>query len=314
MMDESKTCSGENNNWVELTQEAGRNEIVFNNFRKFDITKLIVDGYPSNTSVDYLLTLKKEQDIDIFIDIWESIDQFMSPDNSIFYKGKKLTPATGRHVVNVSNYINFFGKDILNKEVCEIGAGWGGEMVVFNKLKKNYFPLNDGKNYSIFDLTSSIALIKKFAAANKVECNFRDVSNSKVVEYDLVISNGAFSEMGASLQEEYFEKIISKSNNGYFITNFDTHSKKMGGWSTNEFVDRLNSADKKNIQVLDIEKCVSKFESEAGNKLIVFGEVSMRGVRSRPVSSKILLLLLRVIDIIPRVTLKIKKILINKVL
>jgi len=91
-----------------LTKEAGENEVIFNNFRSFAIVKLIVDGYPRSTAIEYLSMLRKELDAIFFINVWKSNDKFMSPDIFIQHNGQKITPATERNVVNVNNYVNFF--------------------------------------------------------------------------------------------------------------------------------------------------------------------------------------------------------------
>lgn len=268
MIDETLTCSGLKDDWVKLTQKAAEEECVFDCFRSYDIAKLIVDGYPAVATHEYLKKIKAKKYYASLLNLWEANDSFMGPEIYIYYEGKKLTPATGRHLVNVNNYIELFGKTILTKSICEIGAGWGGECVLMQRVKDIYFP-KKYLNYTIFDLSTSVGLIEKFTSKFAAKCTFSNLSIIQKHSFDLVISNGAYSEMGRELQEEYFRKVISKSRNGYFITNFDTHSIRLGGFSTVEFLKKLKSVFK-NVYMLDIEEYLSSFDKNAGSKLIIF--------------------------------------------
>lgn len=104
---EYKTSSGITD-WPEICKEAVLNQTIFNNFRKFDVVKLTVDGYPKLAAVSYLLKLIKKLNFNFLLKIWSEIDGLMIPDTYIMYKNNKIFPATGRHLVNVTNYIDIF--------------------------------------------------------------------------------------------------------------------------------------------------------------------------------------------------------------
>ena len=53
----------------------------------------------------------------------------------------------------------------------------------------------------------------------KATYSLENVYTSKIRQYDLVISNYAFSELRKGLQNIYIKKIISKSIMGYMIMN-----------------------------------------------------------------------------------------------
>jgi hypothetical protein len=57
---------------------------------------------------------------------------------------------------------------------------------------------------------------------------------------------------------------------GYFIANFETHSKPFGGWSTDDFLRALRQMGK-DARELHTESYLSHFDKQAGSRLIVFG-------------------------------------------
>ena len=306
---ESGTVTGKRKDWITLCQLASFDDFVFRSFRQFNITKLVVDGYPKSATFDYLLTLKKHKDFGFLVNLWGSIDNSLKPETFIKHRGNNLSPATGRYIVNVCNYIRFFGESILNKSICEIGAGWGGEMIAFNKIRKRHFPKETGDaDYTIFDLTSSKELIRRVANENGCKCKFNRLEDIENRSFDLVFSNGAFSEMGRALNEEYFEKIIKNSKRGYFICNFDVASVTIGGWDTEYFLTKLKKAGKK-PRVLNIKKEISEYEDLVCNKLIVFGEDLNLGKVVK--ANKVALKIYRFLEILGRINDRIKQLIVD---
>jgi hypothetical protein len=181
-----------------------------------------------------------------------------------------VSATTLRYINNLFNMESLFCGLFTGVSVYEIGGGYGGEAKIYNDLGK----LRD-KNYSkwtIFDLPTSEALIKRFNSFFGYECNFMNVFEDRIeneAEY-LVVSNGAFSEMRSELQEKYFDCVIKNAKYGYFHTNFESHSAPFGGWTTAEFIRKLKSHGK-HVQVLSPRKYLSIFDERVGGKLIVFG-------------------------------------------
>ncbi len=99
-------------------------------------------------------------------------------------------------------------------KIVEIGAGYGGQAAVFDKLVSNV-------EYFIFDLPIVQTLIQKYLSnfdmKNVTFLNLKD--DQLPSEYDLVISNYAFSELPRELQTQYVERVLVKSKNGYLIMN-----------------------------------------------------------------------------------------------
>lgn len=106
--------------------------------------------------------------------------------------------------------------DLNNLKICEIGVGYGGQArIIFAKFPKV-------ASYAFVDLQSVLNLSKKYLS------NFSDISakmdfytldNLGENDYDLVISNYAFSELNRTIQELYLDKIINRSKHGYITYN-----------------------------------------------------------------------------------------------
>ena len=97
--------------------------------------------------------------------------------------------------------------------IVEIGGGYGGQASILNKI--NWFD-----KYSIYDLEQVQVLISKFLKIqNVINVKFPLIEKTSEANYDLAISNYAFSELPKALQTMYMKKVLLKSKNGYLIMN-----------------------------------------------------------------------------------------------
>lgn len=127
------------------------------------------------------------------------------------------------------------------KRIVEIGGGYGGQARIFS-LAEGF------QEYVIVDLPEVIELQKKYLSPvpnikfiSAFESN-NDKSN--FIEYDLLISNFAFSELDKRTQDLYLEKYIRRSAHGYMIWN----NINPPGFSYNlkEVLDLIPNSDIKN--------------------------------------------------------------------
>jgi hypothetical protein len=111
---------------------------------------------------------------------------------------------------------NMFGIDGIEK-IAEIGCGYGGQAKIMDSIFKI-------QTFDLFDLKDVQHLIKKYLGALSGDRKFKfpdlkDLGNVQDPQWDLVISNYAFSELPAVLQREYLVKVIQNSKRGYMIMN-----------------------------------------------------------------------------------------------
>ena len=184
-----------------------------------------------------------------------------------------LHQRTVRYANNAANCIDLFGPKILSDEfqIYEIGAGYGGECKIFNDYATTLYS-RSLRNWTTFDLPSSYGLIRKFLSQFGYQMEAESLEAFVAPNRpSLVMSNAALSEMRGSLLETYMERVVRPASHGYFITNFDTHSKPYGGWSTEEFLRALHRMGKGDARELHTISYLSHFDKCVGSRLIVFG-------------------------------------------
>ena len=90
------------------------------------------------------------------------------------------------------------------KKVIEIGPSYGGQSIILQE----FF---DIRKYIYIDLPAVNKLINKFIKANKVNFLYELKTLEQIFieeeeNYDLIISNYAFSELNAELQKQSIDK------------------------------------------------------------------------------------------------------------
>ena len=274
---------------------AANDDSYFNIFRSTPTFRRVVEG---TTYLDGLSLLRRNLRRPLFGLLIEEIvksELYGSPQDlvELHLRGSTylLSPTTLRYVNNTLNMLEMFGPKVFNLHVIEIGAGYGGEQKIFIDFAR-HDSIDHLPDYQIYDLPTSIPLIKKYLGLyglNPEIRNYETLENSIRLpsgvsdeEGTLVISNGALSEMRGKVLDVYLENIVRKATHGYFITNFETHSKPFpGGISTSEFVKRLSSFGK-DVKVLSASKYLSPGDAASGSKLIVFGELEKSLIIQNP--------------------------------
>ena len=141
-------------------------------------------------------------------------DTFGNPRKFNYQNLGFISPTTLRYIQVATDIHSKFEMSKV-KNIVEIGSGYGGQIAILNILdhhKKN--------NYFVFDLPQVQILVEKYLnkiSQNKVTC--LNIQNFKDRDFDLVISNYAFSELPFILQEAYLNKVLVNSKNGYLIMN-----------------------------------------------------------------------------------------------
>jgi hypothetical protein len=153
-----------------------------------------------------------------------------------------ISPSTLRYIKVLSDIKNLFG-DISGKKIIEIGAGYGGQCVILNKL---FNP----SEYAIVDLDESLELSNKYLKINGINPRIIKISEIDSIneDFDVVISNYAYSELSKNLQDLYYDKIIKRSKHGYLTYNFISNLCNIDSYNREEV---FNKFTEKNIKILD---------------------------------------------------------------
>ena len=165
-----------------------------------------------------------------------------------------ISPTYLRYLKVLDDLKNIFGS-LDNFCISEVGAGYGGQAIVIDRLFKI-------KSYSIYDLPYSCDLIKKYTErlGTEMPLSFYRDSIEHTSEIDLFISNYAFSELKRDIQVAYLNNVISKSKRGYVTYNHITQDH-FDSMNVNELKARIDGA----------EIFVEKPLTYNGNYLVIWG-------------------------------------------
>lgn len=216
-----------NTGYPSVCLAASENEEVFNVFKTIPEYTQILEHTSIEFGYNYIDIIKRdnpqllEKD---FIDKFKTNDIYGSPSVHDF-SDFSISPSTLRYIKVLSDLIKLFG-DLNGKKIVEIGGGYGGQC----KVIKDYFNIKD---YHIVDLDEANKLSKKYLdKLNVNDVRFSSYDQLDVEEYDLIISNYAYTELDRNLQDIYKHKIIDGTKNGYITCNFIIDFAVGGQFST----------------------------------------------------------------------------------
>jgi hypothetical protein len=147
----------------------------------------------------------------------------------------EISSSTLRYLKVASDIQTIFGENLAGN-IAEVGVGYGGQLLIYDEI----FSFNE---YHMFDLTQVLKLASKYLECyilNNCYKAYTVNQHNGHIDYDLSISNYAFSELPSKLQIKYVKKIFSKSRRGYLTMN--------SGLTNSAFqTDKLSLAELKNL-------------------------------------------------------------------
>jgi hypothetical protein len=201
--------------YISLVQSAVHNYKVFSTFKRHPSYRAILEHVSEADGRKYLDIVKNESpDFIDNVDIFRENDLIGAPITYRYSDVGTISPTTLRYMKVASDLRNLFDGDI-GEKVAEIGVGYGGQLLINDRVFKI-------KTYDLFDLPPVLSLVSKVLESHILNCSYRTSTlnqSSGDNDYDLVISNYAFSELPSQLQLKYIEKIISRSIRGYLTMN-----------------------------------------------------------------------------------------------
>lgn len=211
-----RTSISDDNIYPNFCEQASQDSLVFNTFRINNKYKGILEHVTFQQGLVYL-NLIKERNPELLSNLtkYSTNDSVGSP-MKLMYDIGHFSPTTIRYIKVLGDLINEFG-NLDNLDIVEIGCGYGGQ----SKIIMDTFNI---KSYTFIDLPQVLKLTKRFLESTNVDMSkviFKDITQLTNNEnYDLIISNYAFTECVKSIQLTYFDKVINKSKMGYITANF----------------------------------------------------------------------------------------------
>ena len=122
-----ETCTANIPAWSNSTLKAAEDDECFKHFRRDEAFMCVIEGSPKLAGLWNLRKLKKNTNFISTLPILQLSESVGSPLNLIDFvinnARYSLNPTTLRYANNVCNYIDFFGEDIFNNQIYEIGGG-----------------------------------------------------------------------------------------------------------------------------------------------------------------------------------------------
>ena len=188
---------------------AATDDVEFGKFKQNKFYRTILEHVLYEEGMHYLNDTSDE--VLSKLEAIKANDWLGSPYTSEYSKVGNISTTTLRYMKTATDILKDF--DLNGKKIVEIGGGYGGQCFVLS----NFF---DFESYTILDLDGPAALQNRYLKTLQVD-NARATTLAEYVpkDIDMIISNYAFSELSKNLQNEYFDKVISRSKSGYFQVN-----------------------------------------------------------------------------------------------
>lgn len=209
--------------FLNVYREALVNEDAFNNFR-YSLNKYttLIEHVSYDNGLLYMQETLPE--------VLDKIDKFATNDNignpkMWYYEvlDRMISTTTLKYMKVLSDLIIHFGS-LDDMDIVEIGIGYGGQCKLIHDMFKP-------KSYTLVDLPEVDAFTRKYLKEFDISPRGCDAK-----EYDLCISNYAFSEIPREWQDKYNKEIIQHSKRGYMTCNFTELRKGDGSFSKEEIL------------------------------------------------------------------------------
>jgi hypothetical protein len=201
--------------YVSAVQDIVRKHRLFEYFKRNPDYKSVLEHVSFEQGVRYFEIIKATSP-DFFNnkEVLKENDQIGNPYIFEYPEIGAISPTTLRYFKVASDLRHYFG-DQIGERIVEIGVGYGGQALVNDRI----FDITE---YELIDLSPVLNLVSKYLENHILRFSYKlSTLNQKtgLDNYDLIISNYAFSELPSNLQLMYIKKILTKSKRGYITMN-----------------------------------------------------------------------------------------------
>lgn len=207
------TSITDNQVYPQVCLQAAYDYRYFLNFRREPTYVGALEHVPEKVGRFCLQLIQRNPEVAALLEEFRANDRYGNPITFEHETLGAMSATTLRYVrilIDLKHHFNAL--DDLN--ICEIGVGYGGQCRVVNVLWK---PLS----YQLVDIQPALALAQRFLDnfALHSTMRYRTMNELAISDYDLVISNYAFTELPRIIQETYLERVILSASRGYMIYN-----------------------------------------------------------------------------------------------
>ncbi|CAD5928132.1 Putative methyltransferase [Planktothrix tepida] len=228
-----KTSLSDNGNYPELCLQASLDNATFRDFRRNEIYNITLEHDSFEQGLEYLEVTQKSGS-NVLSKIHEFIknDQIGNPRVFDYEAIGKIAPTTLRYIKILSDLESEFGT-LDNYNICEIGVGYGG----LCRIISSYFHV---KSYTLVDLKPVLLLAQRYLDHFPLNTTliYKTMNELRKDNYDLVISNYAFTEIRREVQQMYLEKVLLSAKRGY-ITYNEINPEDFNSYTKEELIEIL---------------------------------------------------------------------------
>jgi hypothetical protein len=214
--------------YLNICKLSATRDEYFSNFKNHPAYRHVLEHVPYEEGLQYLSEIKINYE-DRLEKIKEN-DLIGSPITFDYDDIGNISPTTIRYIKNVSDIITKFGSNF--KTIVEIGGGYGGLCKVLSSFI-------DFDSYLLVDLEECNLLSRRYLNHfNLPTFSYTSEEIEVHEDFDLFISNYAFSECTRETQLEYIEKFLKKSK--YFYMMHNNFHLESGNISHVEFIEIMS--------------------------------------------------------------------------
>jgi len=236
--------SSQVSSYPELALKAALNSKYYKVFRRHHLYTPILEHVEKSLAQKYLNIVIDKYKIS-HAEIFEIIRplQYIGNPKRILLKGLDFpVSSTAIRYLKVGLDIKDLYSQNQIEKVVEIGCGYGGQAIILNRLMEL-------KSYTFIDIWQVNLLIRRFIEDCGFDIKYQISTLNELIyqdkNWDLLISNYAFSEIPKNVQKQYLKNIISRSFHGYMIMNSGKYGDKHGqirNHSQKELLDLIPNA------------------------------------------------------------------------
>jgi hypothetical protein len=222
-------------------ERAAEDDELFANFKQNPIYRQILEHVTYQEGQEYLKIIQNDYpELLDYLPLFKQNDTIGNPIKYVYSDIGEISSTTLRYMKVAGDLKRTFGDKLRSMHIVEIGGGYGGQCKILSDL-------GAFASYTMIDLPQCNPLSKRYLSALGVaNVSFIDNTDLKSAgQYDLVISNYAFSEIDKEGQSEYLEKIIDPSPYGYMTLNFMSSYSNICSYTLQELLTFLYKSHKK---------------------------------------------------------------------
>jgi len=203
----------DNEAYPDACMQASNEYRFFNSIRRNPAYNEILEHASEEQGRGYLETISQDADVLAAMDEFKANDIYGDPRMYEYPDVGMVSPTTLRYVKVLADIRRLF-RSLDDWSICEIGVGYGGQCRIINAFWKP-------ARYCLVDIQPALALAKRFLDHYILDSvlTFSTMNELSRKEYDLVLSNYAFSELPRPVQDVYLSKVILNSQRGYMTYN-----------------------------------------------------------------------------------------------